>query len=426
MNFVNIIDKKSKGLELTKEEINFFVDGYMDESIPDYQVSSLLMAIKINGFTDAEVVEYARALIDSGETLPLKKDYVDKHSSGGVGDKTSLILLPVLAAMGLKIFKLSGRGLGFTGGTLDKLDSIENFDSNLTIEKMTEIVESIGCSITGQSPKLTPADGKIYALRDITATVDSIPLIAASIISKKIASGAKNILIDLKVGTGAFINNLEEANELARVMKLIASSLDRDLYVLFSNMDQPLGKAAGNKIEVKEAVDFMNGIYSEDIYLLIEKISTELYKKSKGVSLEEAKAKFNEVIEGGIAKEKQIEWFKAQGAEWFEGQLQYNPSFIKEYTANQEGYVSIKDNKIFGNILIELKAGRKQKGDALNLESGIEILVKTGDKVTADTPLFKIYNTEEVSEDIVQAVRDNIIVSDEKVEFNIILGALEW
>jgi len=223
MNFVQIIDKKSKGLELNKEEINFFVSNYTEGNIPDYQASALLMAIKLKGITDHELVLYTRALIESGEIFPLNNELVDKHSTGGIGDKTSITLLPILAAMGLKIFKMSGRGLGFTGGTIDKLESVKGFNVNLTIDEVNDMVNDIGLSITGQTPKLVPADGKIYALRDITATVDSPALIAASIISKKIASGAKNILIDLKVGTGAFVNNVEDAKELARLMKLIAA-----------------------------------------------------------------------------------------------------------------------------------------------------------------------------------------------------------
>ncbi|XP_076037874.1 pyrimidine-nucleoside phosphorylase-like [Oratosquilla oratoria] len=213
----------------------------MDNSIPDFQASSLLMAIKINGFNDDETIDYSRALINSGEVLPLEDDIVDKHSSGGVGDKTTISLLPVLGAMGLKVFKISGRGLGFTGGTIDKLESLDGFKAELSLEQVNNMVNDIGISVTGQTPDLTPADGRIYALRDITGTVDSKHLIAASIISKKIASGAKNILIDLKIGTGAFVDNLEDANELARLMKLIATSFNRNLFVLFSSMNQPLG-----------------------------------------------------------------------------------------------------------------------------------------------------------------------------------------
>ncbi len=425
-NIVQIIDKKSKGLSLSKEEINFFVNGAVSKEIPDYQLSSLLMAIKLKGLTDQEVIDYARALVDSGEVLPLNEELVDKHSSGGVGDKTSISLLPILGAMGLKVFKMSGRGLGFTGGTVDKLESMKGFNCELTIEQVYEMVEDINISITGQTPKLTPADGLLYALRDVTATVDSQPLIAASIISKKIASGAKNILIDMKVGSGAFTDNLEEAEELARLMKLIANDWGRNLYVLFSSMDQPLGLTAGNKIEVEEAVEALKGNWAPDFYELIKKISVELYSKSKNTSTEEAERVFEEVISSGKALELQKQWFAKHGASDFENETVLKAEHKVVFNSRQEGYVSFNDVKNIGNALIEIKAGRKSKGEALDFDSGIKFLKKTGELVKVGEPLFEVTSSNEIKEEVIELILSNYNFDKEPKESKVILGGVTW
>ncbi len=427
MNIINIIDKKSKSLSLSKEEINYFVKGVIEGYVEDYQTSALLMAIKLNGFDDQELIHYARALVESGETLPLGEELVDKHSSGGVGDKTSIALLPVLGAMGLKVFKMSGRGLGFTGGTVDKLESMEGFKSGLSIEDVNQMVDEIGISITGQTPKLTPADGALYALRDVTATVDSQPLIAASIISKKIASGAKNILIDLKVGTGAFTPTVEAGEELARLMKLIAADFDRNLFVLFSTMDQPLGRTAGNRIEVNEATKFLAGNGdTDDFAQLIEKICIELYSKSKGVSLEEAADVYNEVIKSGKALELQKVWFNKHGVVEFEKETSYEPSVITEVPSPATGFVSFKDTKAVGNALVELKAGRKTKQDELNFISGIKFNVKQGEEVKEGETLFTIGTDSEVPQNVIDALLDNYVIDNNKKEPKVILGEVSW
>ncbi len=426
MNIVAIIDKKSKGLSLTKEEINFFINGYIDGSIPDYQVSSLLMAIKLKGLHEEELINYARALVDSGETFPLREDYVDKHSTGGIGDKTSITLLPILGSMGLKVFKMSGRGLGFTGGTIDKLESITGFNAELDPSQVDQMVDEIGVSVTGQTPNLVPADGKIYALRDITATVDSKELIAASIISKKIASGAKNILIDMKVGTGAFVSTIEEAEELSRLMKIIADDYGRNLFVLYSTMEQPLGTSVGNKNEVVEAMEALEGKWSPDYKELIEKISTELYSKSKNVSIEEAKNKFNEVIEQGIAKEKQYEWFTKHGVTDVESATSFNPAFTTEVKSDKDGYVSFEDVKQFGNALIEIKAGRKVKGDSLDFDSGIIFNKKLGDEVKEGELLFTVTSSNEMPNSVIESIRSNIIINNDKKDSKVIIGELSW
>ncbi|BDU67685.1 MAG: pyrimidine-nucleoside phosphorylase [Candidatus Tyloplasma litorale] len=426
MNIVEIIDKKSKKLSLTKEEIDFFVNGLMSGIVKDYHAASLLMAIKINGFTDQETINYATALINSGETLPLKNDFVDKHSSGGIGDKTSIALLPILGAMNVKIFKISGRGLGFTGGTIDKLESIKGFNAELGIEKVYKMVEEIGISLTGQTPNLTPADGKIYSLRDITATVDSIPLIAASIISKKIASGAKNILIDMKIGSGAFMKNIEEGQELARLMKLIANKYNRNLFVLFSSMDQPLGFSVGNKLEVIEAIEFLKGNYSIDFYELVKKISIELHSKSKNVSKEESEKIFEEVIKSGTAFKLQKEWFKRHGVSNYEKGIKFEPKFKKIINSEEEGYVFFKNLKNLGNALIALKAGREFKNEKLDFDSGIKFLKKQGEKINKNEPLFEVTSSKEISEEIIQTILKVFDFTNDPIETKVILGEVKW
>lgn len=428
MNFVQIIEKKSKGLSISEKEINFFINGVVDNSIPDYQISALLMAIKINGFNDKEIVFYARGLVNSGKILPLNKDLVDKHSTGGVGDKTSISLLPILGSMGLKVFKISGRGLGFTGGTIDKLESLTNFNGELSIDDVNKMVSKIGISITGQTPDLTPADGKIYAIRDITGTVESPELIAASIISKKIASGAKNILIDLKVGSGSFTSGLKEANELARLMKLIAKDFNRNLFVLFSSMDQPLGRSVGNKIEVIEAVDFLKqGTKKEDdFYDLIKKISTELYSKSKNTSIQKAEEVFDNVIESGKAFELQKLWFRTQGATNLDRDLIFSPSHKMVINSDFDGIVSFANVKNLGNALIQLKAGRKFKGDNLDFDSGIKFLIKNGEKAIKGKPLFEVFSSKEISEDVINQIKSNFLFNKKTSLNNVILGEVSW
>ncbi len=426
MNIVEIINNKSKGLSLSKEEINYFVRGVVEGTIEDYQTSALLMAIKINGMTDEELIDYARALVESGDQLPLNNELVDKHSSGGVGDKTSLILLPVLGAMGVKVFKMSGRGLGFTGGTIDKLEAVEGFKTELSTDELNEMVEQIGISISGQTPNLTPADGKLYALRDVTGTVDSPELIAASIISKKIASGAKNILIDLKVGTGAFTKDILEAENLARLMKLIANEFDRNLFVLFSSMDQPLGYMAGNMVEVVESIEFLKGTQAPDLYDLIKKIATELYSKSMNVSIGKAENRFKEVLEDGSALALQQKWFEKHGVKDFEKATKLKARHTLKVVADKDGYMTFEDTKAIGEVLIDLKAGRKVKTDKLDYYAGIIFKVKNGEKVAKGDTLFMITTTYVDPVQVESAVEKTFSITDKPVKQNLILGEVSW
>lgn len=426
-NFVQIIDKKSKNLSLTTEEINYFVNGIVSGEVPDYQSSALLMAIKINGLNDQEFTDYAKALIETGETFPLNEELVDKHSTGGVGDKTSIALLPILGAMGVKIFKMSGRGLGFTGGTIDKLESVDGFNPELSIDELKEMVDEIGISISSQTPNLTPADGILYKLRDVTATVDSIPLIAASIISKKIASGAKHILIDLKIGTGAFISNMDEAKELARLMKLIANEYDRNLFILFSSMNQPLGFMSGNKIEIVEALDLLrNEPTSHDFQRLVRKIAFELYSKVKNTTVTEGAEKYDEVINDGSALALAKKWFSKHGVEKFHGATKFKPRYHVDVVSPESGHVSFKNVKEIGNILTDLKAGRKSLGDELDYSAGIIFKVKGGEMVWQNDPLFTITSTQKIPQEIIDRLLDLYIFTEKKYEHNVLLGEVRW
>lgn len=425
-NIINIINKKSENISLTKDEIDFFINGVMDESIKDYQISSLLMAIKINGLNDEETINYASALINSGETLPLQEDLVDKHSSGGIGDKTTIALLPILGSMGLKVFKISGRGLGFTGGTVDKLESINGFNTNLSIDQLNKMVDEIGISLTSQTPNLTPADGKIYALRDITGTVDSIPLIAASIISKKIASGAKNIVIDLKVGSGAFVSDIEHAKELARLMKIVATAHNRNLFILFSSMNQPLGKTIGNKIEILEAVDFLKGKSTDDFSKLIKKIATVLYAKVKNVSIEKSTKIYDDTISSGKALKLQEEWFIKSGATNLENSLvskATNKQLVKSPT---DGFVHFNDVKKIGFELINIKAGRKSKTDLIDYESGMILNKKDGDYVKEGELLFEVISSNPIPKEVINNLLNIYNINNDDSKNEIILGELQW
>ncbi|NQX83286.1 MAG: thymidine phosphorylase [Mycoplasmataceae bacterium] len=425
-SIVKIIDNKSKGLPLSLEEINFFIKGVMNKSIKDYQTSALLMAIKIKGLSDQELIHYARALINSGKKLPLNNELVDKHSTGGIGDKTSITLLPILGSMGLKIFKISGRGLGFTGGTIDKLESIDGFETKLTIKQMNDMVDEIGISITSQTSDLTPADGKIYSLRDVTATVDSSPLIAASIISKKIASGAKNILIDVKIGSGSFINNIEDGKELARLMKLISNDFDRNLFVLFSSMEQPLGINVGNKNEVVEAIEFLKGNWSSDFSILIKKIATELHSKSKNVPLDISSKIYENVISTGKALSLQKIWFKKHKVINFNKEIKFEPKFNVIFNSDESGFVSFKNVKNFGNSLTELKANRKVKNETLDFDSGIKFLVKQGEKAKKGEPLFEVFSSNKISKLVIDSIKENYSFNKESKKLNVILGEVSW
>ena len=315
---LDIIDKKRLGESLTKEEIEYVVKEYTNGNIPDYQMSALLMAICLNGMNEEETINLTDSFINSGEVIDtsnIKGVIVDKHSTGGVGDKTTLVLAPLLATLGYKVLKMSGRGLGFTGGTIDKLEAIQGYQVEEPFEKVEEEINSIGLAVISQTKNLVPADKKIYALRDVTSTVSSIPLIASSIMSKKIASGASTIVIDVKVGNGALLKNIEDARTLAKLMIKIGHSYQRKIICVLTNMDEPLGLAIGNSNEVLEAIDALNGKGPKDLMDLVKVLVSEILMANENISIEDAYAKIDEKINNKEAYNKFLEMVKYQGGD---------------------------------------------------------------------------------------------------------------
>ncbi len=398
MKAVDIIIKKRDGGELSRQEIEYFVLGYAAGTIPDYQAASWTMAVLLNGMSPQETTDLTMAMVKSGDTLDLSPAVpvaVDKHSSGGVGDKTTLVVEPLVAACGLPVGKMSGRGLGFTGGTLDKMESIPGFRVDLTTEEFLSQLKDIGLVLAGQTAVLAPADGKFYALRDVCGTVDSIPLIASSIMSKKIAAGAQAIVLDVKIGLGAFMETQEEARELATFMVDIARLANRKAVALISDMNQPLGQAVGNILEVKEAINTLQGegpaSFQEHCLDVAEQM---LVLGEAAGSTSEARQKSLRAIEDGSAWNKFLDLVKAQG-----GDLAYvmKPALfpaaplIETVPSPQTGYISQIHARIVGETAVDLGAGRSQKDDQIDHRVGIEILREVGDLVTEGEDLFVLH-----------------------------------
>jgi pyrimidine-nucleoside phosphorylase len=398
MRAVDIIIKKRDKLELTSEEIDYFINGFTKGDIPDYQASSFAMAVLLNGMTPAETTELTLAMARSGQVLDLSKIVdiaVDKHSSGGVGDKTSLSVLPMVAACGLPVGKMSGRGLGFSGGTLDKLESIPGYRVDLSIDEFKKQLKEKGVVLTGQSLDLAPADGKIYALRDVTGTVPSLPLIASSIMSKKIAAGAQAILLDVKTGIGAFMETLEDARQLANLMVDIGRLAGRNTVALLSDMNQPLGNAVGNALEVVEAMETLHGRGPEDFREHCLHVSAHmLVLGRRAKDLKEGRAMAEKSVSDGSAWEKFRVLVGAQG-----GDLSYvdDPSklpkakLIEVVKARRGGYVSEVQARTVGEASVALGAGRAKKGDPIDHAVGFVIHKKVGDRVEKDEPLCEIH-----------------------------------
>jgi pyrimidine-nucleoside phosphorylase len=398
MRAVDIIVKKRQKLELTSEEIKFFVDGFTHSQIPDYQVSAWAMAVLLNGMTARETTDLTLAMARSGEILDLSGVVdiaLDKHSSGGVGDKTTLVVLPVVVACGLPVGKMSGRGLGFSGGTLDKMESIPGFRVNMTTEEFKKQLKKDGIVLTGQSLDLAPADGKLYALRDVTGTVQSIPLIASSIMSKKIAAGAQAIVLDIKVGLGAFMETLDDARRLATLMTDIGRLAGRKVVTLLSDMNQPLGQAVGNSLEVIEAIDTLHGHGPSDFHEHCIQVSAHMLVMGKGATdLESGRRMAEAVIASGAAFEKFRVLVRAQG-----GDVAYldNPGnfpkakHIEVVNANRSGNLSQVNARMIGEASVLLGAGRGVKGDPVDHAVGFVIHHKVGDHIKVGKPLFTIY-----------------------------------
>ncbi|OZI11971.1 pyrimidine-nucleoside phosphorylase [Bacillaceae bacterium SAS-127] len=422
MRMVDLIEKKRDGHPLTTTEINFIIDGYTKGTIPDYQISALLMAIYFQGMTEQERADLTMAMVNSGDQIDLSAIEgikVDKHSTGGVGDTTTLVLGPLVAAVDVPVAKMSGRGLGHTGGTIDKLEAAEGFHVEITNEQFIELVNKNKIAVIGQSGNLTPADKKLYALRDVTGTVNSIPLIASSIMSKKIAAGADAIVLDVKTGAGAFMKTLEDSRDLAQAMVNIGNHVGRKTMAVISDMSQPLGFAIGNALEVQEAIDTLKGEGPEDLTELCLVLGSHMvYAAEKASSLEEARQKLVEVIENGQALEKFKVFIEAQGGD---GSIVDDPTKLPqaayqiELVAKEEGYVSEIIADHVGTAAMWLGAGRATKESNIDLAVGLMLNKKIGDKVEVGESLVTIHsNTEEV-EQVKEELYKSILLSKEKV-----------
>lgn len=420
MRMYDVIMKKRRAEGLTKAEIEFFVKGFTEGQIPDYQVSALLMAIFFNKMNKEETAELTMAMVNSGDVIDLSKINgikVDKHSTGGVGDKTSICLTPLVASLGVPVAKMSGRGLGHTGGTIDKLESFEGFSVELTEEQFMNNVNSINIAIMGQSGNLVPADKKLYALRDVTATVDNMSLIASSIMSKKIASGADAIVLDVKVGDGAFMKTSEAAKDLAKEMVHIGNALGRKTIAVISDMDQPLGYAIGNNLEVIEAIELLKGNGPKDLLELTLTLgSNMLICAKKANTIEEGRKLLLDNIKNGKGLEKLKEFINAQGGDTspIDDTDKFSKAkYVKEVISPVDGYITKINAEAFGLIAMELGAGRATKESEIDLSVGLLLNKKRGDKVKKGDILAYIHSNDEnkilkASKDIV----DNITISE--------------
>ncbi|WP_439744409.1 pyrimidine-nucleoside phosphorylase [Bacillus pseudomycoides] len=427
MRMVDIIAKKRDGKELTTEEIQFFIKGYTDGSIPDYQVSALAMAIFFKDMSDRERADLTMAMVHSGETIDLSEIEgvkVDKHSTGGVGDTTTLVLGPLVAALDVPVAKMSGRGLGHTGGTIDKLEAVEGFHVEITKEQFIDLVNRDKVAVIGQTGNLTPADKKIYALRDVTGTVNSIPLIASSIMSKKIAAGADAIVLDVKTGAGAFMKTEEDAKELAHAMVRIGNNVGRQTMAVISDMSQPLGFAIGNALEVQEAIDTLKGEGPEDLTELVLVLGSQMVVLGKKANtLEEAREMLKEVMKNGKAIEKFKEFLSNQGGD---SSIVDHPEklprakYVIDVPAKTSGVVSNIVADEIGIAAMLLGAGRATKEDEIDLAVGLMLRKKVGEVVKEGEPLVTIYANRENVEDVKAKIYENISVSEKAETPNLI------
>ncbi len=419
VRMVDIISKKRDGKALSTEEIQFFIDGYTNGEIPDYQASALAMAIFFQDMNDEERADLTMAMVGSGDTIDLSAIEgikVDKHSTGGVGDTTTLVLAPLVAAVGVPVAKMSGRGLGHTGGTIDKLESIEGFHIELDKKDFINLVNRDKVAVIGQSGNLTPADKKMYALRDVTGTVNSIPLIASSIMSKKIAAGADAIVLDVKTGAGAFMKTDEDAENLAHAMVRIGNNVGRNTMAVISDMSQPLGEAIGNALEVKEAIDTLKGEGPKDLTELVLVLGSQMVVLAKQAeTLEEARAKLIEVIENGAALEKFKTFLANQGGD---ASIVDHPEklpqakFQIEVPAKTSGFVGKIIADEIGIAAMILGAGRATKEDEINLAVGLMLRKKVGDPVKAGESLVTIFADQENVENVKAKIYENIEIAD--------------
>ena len=418
-----IIRKKRDGAELSRDEIYKLVDDYVAGKIPDYQMSAFLMAVYFNSMTTQEISHLTMAMAQSGDLVDLSELgnlSADKHSSGGVGDKTSLIVVPIAAAMGCKVAKMSGRGLGHTGGTADKLEAIPGYKTDLSPELLISQAKTVGAALATQSGNLAPADKKLYALRDVTATVDSIPLIASSIMSKKIASGAKNIVLDVKVGSGAFMKSVDEARRLARCMVDIGKNNDRNVRALITNMDVPLGNAVGNTLEVIEAVEILNGKGDRALLDICCVLAAHMASMALGEDVKDCLQRAYKCIEDKSALMKFRQWIGAQGGNVRvidDTSLLESAHIIKEVRAEKSGYITAMDAERIGAICVDLGGGRKTKEDVIDYAAGVIMTKKTGDFVETDEVIAYLHtNKEETIPKALVDYKEALKIGEEKPE----------
>lgn len=422
MRMVDIIEKKRDGQELTKAEINFVITGYTNGTVPDYQMSALAMAIYFKDMTNQEITDLTMAMVESGEQIDLSAIHgikVDKHSTGGVGDTTTLVLAPLVAAVGVPVAKMSGRGLGHTGGTIDKLEAIKGFNVEISNDEFIQLVNRDQVAVVGQSGDLAPADKKLYGLRDVTGTVDSIALIASSIMSKKIAAGADAIVLDVTTGDGAFMKNEKDAERLAKTMVQIGKLANRQTMAIISDMSQPLGLAIGNSLEVKEAIDALKGEGPADLMEMVYVLGSQMVVLAKQAdTLEEARELLKEAIQSGAATTKFKEMIRNQGGD--ESIVDHpenlpQAEFVIELPAKESGYISEMVADQLGIAAMLLGAGRRTKEDTIDYSVGLMLHKKVGDSVTAGEPLVTVYANSQTIDDVKAKIYENIFITKEKV-----------
>lgn len=423
MRAVDIIEKKKHNLKLSKEEIDFLISGYTKGDIPDYQMSAFLMTVYFNGMEPDEIANLTQSFVESGDQVDLSEIEgikVDKHSTGGVGDKISLIVIPLVASFGVPVAKMSGRGLGHTGGTIDKLESIEGFRTDLSTKDFINNVNNYKMAIVGQTANLTPADKKIYALRDVTSTIDSIPLIASSIMSKKIASGADAIVLDVKVGSGAFMKTIDEAEDLARTMVSIGKNLGRDTIAIITNMDQPLGYEIGNSNEVMEAIKVLRGEGSIDETEIALAIAANMCLLGGAFSdIDEAYKELKLLIESGKAIEKLKELIRIQGGDprvVDDNSLFPQAKNTYDIRAERDGYIYSIDAESIGIGAMLLGAGRKTKEESIDPAAGIRLVKKIGDRVDKGSVICQLMTNLDEFDDAIDKVKGAFVINDEKPE----------
>ena len=421
MRAVDIIQKQRDGFELSKEEIQWLIDGYVAGSVPDYQMSAFAMAVYFKGMTTREISDLTMTMVGTGQQIDLSEISgikVDKHSTGGVGDKVTLILVPLVASFGVPVAKMSGRGLGHTGGTIDKLESVKGFQVERSQEEFIKQVQDIGLSVIGQSDQLVKADKLLYALRDVTATVDTIPLIASSVMSKKIAAGADSILLDVTVGEGAFMKNIEDARQLAKTMVELGKAVGRRTVAVITDMSQPVGTSIGNRLEILEALEILQGKGREDVTHFICELAQIMLSLA---NVEKTVEEVREHLMNGSALHKFEAMIEAQGGDKEDLYRPSSAQYIVEVSLDESGYISELPAMEFGLFAMRLGAGRAVKSDDLDFETGIIFEKKIGEFIQAGDVIAKIYANQKISQELLTEFKKNVRISNERKEVSEII-----